>query len=434
MKSILKQILKPEDVHLEKDWLIEDRIALLLISIVYPFWTLVSAVLAFENTETRPVGRILVGLVAALVFAMSYRSQWFRKNLSLLTTACLCLLITNFFYVLYVNSLHYTYAIGGFIVVFCVTGMINIPRLLLFVGSFSLLASWLATASSTDMKFRVFYVIGMFTALVINYFSANRRLSYVQKIKVAQKTIATQNVNMATQSRLSAIGEMAAGIAHEINTPLTTISLNTELCRDVLEKNPLKARVLLAGIEETVERIANIIRGLKAFARDAGHDPMLPESIDQILEEVCLLCETRLGHQSINLLMSSNEHGLIIDCRKVQIAQLLMNLIHNSAQALRFSHDRQIRIEIASRGKNLEILIQDNGPGINGEMRDKIFQPFFTTQDVGSGPGLGLSISRGIAEAHHGTLTLESNPGVQTTGAKFVLLLPKNQPKNSVAA
>jgi C4-dicarboxylate-specific signal transduction histidine kinase len=365
---------------------------------------------------------------------MSFRSRWVRKNLSLLTTGCLCLLIANFFYVLYVNSLHYTYAIGGVIVVFCVTGLVNIQRLLIFVGIFSLLASWLATSSSPDMKFRIFYVIGMFTALVVNYISANRRLSYVQKIKVAQTTIAKQNVNMATQSRLSAVGEMAAGIAHEINTPLTTISLNTELCRDILEKNPVKARVLLAGIEETVEKIANIIRGLKAFARDAGQDPMLPESIDQILEEVCLLCESRLGHQSINLLMSNNEPGLTVECRKVQIAQLLMNLIHNSAQALRHSQDRQIRIEIASRGESLEIIIQDNGPGIDAEKHDKIFQPFFTTQDVGTGPGLGLSISRGVAEAHHGSLTLEANSGVQPAGAKFVLLLPKKQPNASKVA
>jgi signal transduction histidine kinase len=430
MNSIRQKILKPADLNLEMDWLIEDRITLLLISVVYPFWTIISATLAFENTETRPIGRISVGVVAAIVLFLSFRNKWVRKNLSLLATACLCLLITNFFYVLYVNSFHFTYAIGGVIVVFCVTGMVNIPKHLIFVGTYSLIAAWLASASSLDTKTRTFYVIAMFTALIINYISANRRLSNVQKIKIARKTIANQKVNMATHSRLSAIGELAAGVAHEINTPLTTITLNTEICRDILDKNPTKAKALLSGIEETVERIAKIINGLKAFARDAGSDPMLAESIDQILEDVCLLCEAKLGHQSISLIISKNAPDLILECRRVQIAQLLMNLIHNSAQALRLSQDRKIRIEISSRDENIEIIIEDNGPGIESTIHEKIFQPFFTTHDLGTGPGLGLSISRGVAEAHQGHLTLESSSKSNPTGAKFVLLLPKQQSKN----
>jgi PAS domain S-box-containing protein len=233
----------------------------------------------------------------------------------------------------------------------------------------------------------------------------------------------------ANASRLSSLGEMAAGIAHEINNPLAIINGKAQQLNRLAmkEQHVSSAQVSEAAlkISATVDRIAKIIRGLRTVARDGDSDPFLPITVISILQDAIELTRARLVNHGIKLLEPQVDPNLQIEGKSTQLVQVLINLINNSHDAVEHLEDKWIKIDVNDDIKFVYIHIIDAGNGIPKEVRDKIMQPFYTTKEVGKGTGLGLSISKGIAESHEGDLTINAN----NKNTEFILKIAKENSK-----
>lgn len=247
--------------------------------------------------------------------------------------------------------------------------------------------------------------------------------SYGTRVAKADEIIKEQQAQMANNARMSAIGEMAGGISHEINNPLGFILGYTEQIEIAVQKENVDTEKILKKtqiIKTTCERIAKIIKGLKSMARDGAKDVATPTSVKKILEDVLIVCENTMKRHQIDISIEVTE-GLEIICRDVQIGQVILNLINNSKDAIEKLPEKWIRI-VATEGEDFaRIAITDSGPGIPKEIQEKMLQPFFTTKPAGEGTGLGLSISIAIAKAHRGKLYLDKD----AMNTRFVLEIPK---------
>lgn len=235
-----------------------------------------------------------------------------------------------------------------------------------------------------------------------------------------------QELRLIQSSKMSSLGEMSSGIAHEINNPLAIISLKAQHSLHLLESGELdraKLKSHLEGIEVTVARISAIIRGLRSFAREGGSDPFQSIELGTILQDTLLLCQSRFASRSVRLEISPDfVHTAVLSCRPQQIVQVLLNLLNNSFDAIEGQNDPWILLDAADLGKEIRICVMDSGDGVPEEIRDRIMLPFFTTKPTGKGTGLGLSIASGIAQSHGGTLEYDPTRG----NTCFCLTLPKS--------
>lgn len=252
--------------------------------------------------------------------------------------------------------------------------------------------------------------------------------------KQAERTIEEQRRRMIQAARMSSLGEMAGGISHEINNPLTSVLSRAELMIRLIRGGRLESETLKKSLEQIRDdalRISAIIKGLLHFAREAGGDPFERAELNSILEEVRILSSERFKRQGVDLVIDCAAEGLKIECRPAQISQILVNLLNNAfdaveSPAVQSLKEKWVRIACADLGEQVEISVTDSGPGIPVEIQDKIMQPFFTTKGPSHGTGLGLSISKGLAEVHHGALELDR----ASRHTRFLVRLPKKQPKS----
>lgn len=232
---------------------------------------------------------------------------------------------------------------------------------------------------------------------------------------------------LINSSKLSSLGEMAGGIAHEINNPLTIISgLATLLKTQVLSgqlQDPNRLVGELDQIDATAHRIAKIIRGLRVFAREVDEDPLEPASFEQIVTETLDLCQTKFRHHGIQVDLKTEMSTRIL-CRSAQISQILMNLLSNAFDATELHEERWIRITLTSNQQYGILRVYNSGPRIPSQVAEKMMQPFFTTKDVGKGTGLGLSISKVLATGNHA----EFNYLSQAEHTCFELKVPLAEP------
>lgn len=251
---------------------------------------------------------------------------------------------------------------------------------------------------------------------------------------VEQRTRELNEQRAATiqAAKLSSLGEMSAGIAHEINTPLAFIQLCAGQLSSLAKSDQLTPERLCKmanNIEAMTKRIAAIIKSLQSFSRDTANDPCLETRIDELIEGALILCSQKLLNTNIDL--KKNLCSSRILCRAPEIQQVIMNLISNSIDAIiDLPQDRWICIDSMVVGESIEVAVTDSGPGIEEKIRDKIMQPFFTTKDIGKGTGLGLSVSLGIIKRHGGRFYLDT----KSCHTRFVISLPLQPQVNDQAA
>jgi signal transduction histidine kinase len=238
--------------------------------------------------------------------------------------------------------------------------------------------------------------------------------------------IALENEHKLMQSaKMASLGELAGGIAHEINNPLSIIIGRTQILKQKLEDakigeiDPGACMQNLEKIEDTAALIAKIVKGLSSFSRKSDQDPMTKTSFNKIIEYTLELCQERFKNESIKLRVSFNA-DVEVQCRDSQIAQVLMNLISNALDAIQHLPEKWIDISVSASKTQVKFAITDSGKGIPPNVVEKIMQPFFSTKEAGKGIGLGLSISKGIVEEHNGTLKYDDS----SLNTRFVLTLP----------
>jgi len=228
-----------------------------------------------------------------------------------------------------------------------------------------------------------------------------------------------ENARKMTESKkLATLGQLAAGIAHEINNPLGGIVMYSHMLREDLQD--VQNRENVEKIAREADRCKKIVKGLLDFARQTK--PERTESnINHVLKEVIALVVHQAMFRNIEIENDHNPSIPLVDIDVTQMEEVFMNIILNAAQAL----DGKGKITTVTRltpdNNFIEIVLSDTGPGIPEEHVDKIFEPFYTTKEIGRGTGLGLSIAYGIVERHHGSIWVESKEG---KGTSFFIRLP----------
>ena len=250
-----------------------------------------------------------------------------------------------------------------------------------------------------------------------------------KRVEKVTKERDQERAQSVTGAKLMALGEMAAGVAHEINNPLTIIHQSADILDEMMDDvfDNVMGKKITKKIVDTTERIAKIIRGLRSISRSGENDAFEAATTGQLIEETLGICREKFRIHDIEI----NVHNPIVfstlECRQVQIIQVLLNLLNNSYDAVEKSADRWVKIEVKETLASIELSVTDSGHGIPEKVREKMFQPFFTTKEIGKGTGLGLSISKGIIESHQGRFWFdESFPNT-----RFVMSLPKKQPTSA---
>lgn len=243
-----------------------------------------------------------------------------------------------------------------------------------------------------------------------------------------------QRMAMVNSSRLASLGEMSAGIAHEINNPLTVIEGKATALLRQLKNSPdfESSEKHIRKISDMVLRISKIVAGLRAFSRDGSHENPTEFKVIKFFSDISDLCHSNLSHKQVKIEFITEDPKTVLFAREVQLSQVLVNMINNSSDAIQHLDQKWIRVECLNRLDKIVLAITDSGPGIPPEIQKKMLQPFFTTKEVGKGTGLGLSISIGIIEAHGGSLTYCQN----SPNTRFEILLPPhlNEAELSVAS
>jgi signal transduction histidine kinase len=228
---------------------------------------------------------------------------------------------------------------------------------------------------------------------------------------------------------IESMSHLAGGLAHEISNPLAIIHARASDLQDLAaaQQVPFAAKVEAAcgSIVRTADRAIRILRGLKGLSRDAKNDPMEFFDVCSICRESVDLQASRFGSHQVEMRLHLDSDVPLVFCRDVQIGQIVSNLLNDAFDAIVQSEstERWISLCVGTRENYVFVKVVDSGPGISQSDRDQIMEPFFTTKRPGFGTGVGLSLSRAIANDHGGSLILSDG----VTNTTFELLLPISQ-------
>ena len=229
--------------------------------------------------------------------------------------------------------------------------------------------------------------------------------------------IARANEQLVASERLATVGKMAAHVTHEIRNPLSSIALNLELLEEDIAPEAREARALVRAISNEVDRLTSLSEQYLSFARQRA-STVLPEELGEVVREACEFVRRELDNAGVRLELSIDEAVGSVPVDEAQIKQALFNLLRNARDAM--PDGGVVRVAVRALGPNAEIVIEDEGTGIDPGVRARLFEPFFTTKNHGT--GLGLVITRQIVEAHGGALELTERV---PRGTRVTLRLPR---------
>ncbi len=247
----------------------------------------------------------------------------------------------------------------------------------------------------------------------------------IDKLEQANKEIKETQEQLANAEKLASIGQLAAGVAHELNNPLGSILIYASMLKKKIEKfggEKQSIEDLKLIIEET-ERCKKIVSNLLNFARQ-GRLCLEEIEIKSIIDSIFQLIKIRSEFGNIELKVEDKTNGVKIQCDRDQLRQAFMNIIINACEAMENSKDKVLSVVITGTDNKIKVVITDTGCGIKPEYLNKIFTPFFTTKKMGKGTGLGLAITYGIIKMHRGDITVKSK---LTEGSIFEVTLPIKQ-------
>lgn len=224
---------------------------------------------------------------------------------------------------------------------------------------------------------------------------------------------------LTRSEKLALIGELAATVAHEVNNPLDGLQNSTRIIRRNMD-NREQVRQLLDLMDTGLYRIEMIMRRLLTMSRDEPLS-LAPVRVDEIVDDALVFVQPKLNRQHIELVRDFPDSAVFAVADRVQMAQVLINLVINATDAMAGGGKMTIRCRQGSHGQSVLLDIIDTGSGIPPEHLPHIFEPFYTTKSKGGGTGLGLAVVSRIVQAHRGTIEVESELG---KGTRFRITLP----------
>lgn len=258
---------------------------------------------------------------------------------------------------------------------------------------------------------------GAVASVVVSFLDISARVQ-------AEDARASAQQQLLQANKMAALGEMASGIAHEVNSPMAIIAGKArQLHEELAEKHGDDEDLMqfASAIEETSHRIIKIVNGLRTHSRSTERDSFVSASVTSIIDGTLAICASRFKYSDVPLQVESGNSDLAITCRPAEISQVLLNLVGNALDAIENLPEKWIKIRAEAKDGKVQISVEDSGPGIPPSLCDKILEPFFTTKEVGKGTGLGLSISKSIVESHGGRIFIDKQAG----HTRFVIQLPK---------
>ena len=239
--------------------------------------------------------------------------------------------------------------------------------------------------------------------------------------RAADAEIQRQREALNQSEKMAAFGSLLAGVAHELNNPLSIVIGNALMLAEEADLSTPALAERARRVQAAAERCGRIVRGFLAMARRRETQKQ-PVTVQALLDAATQLLAYGVRSTGIAIERDLPPDLPLVSCDADQMQQVLSNLLINATQALEGQpQPRRIRLSARAGADWVEIAVADNGPGVADQIRSLVFDPFFTTKPVGVGTGIGLGVSRGIVEAHGGTLTLAPSAGA---GACFVLRLP----------
>jgi signal transduction histidine kinase/sensor domain CHASE-containing protein/ActR/RegA family two-component response regulator len=241
----------------------------------------------------------------------------------------------------------------------------------------------------------------------------------ITDVKLAESELQQQEEKLLQSEKLTMMGSLLAGVAHELNNPLAAIMVQSDLLIEETAQSPLSEQAQM--IQQGIERCIHVVQTFLAFARQ---QPSQRSSValNQIVEDALSLLSYSFRLDHIEVERQLDAHLPVIWADPHQLNQVVMNLATNAHQAMReHAPPRRLTVMTQASQTQVTLVVEDTGPGIPTPLRDRVFEPFFTTKPVGVGTGLGLSFCKGIIESHGGRILVESEP---EQGAIFRIELP----------
>jgi signal transduction histidine kinase len=261
--------------------------------------------------------------------------------------------------------------------------------------------------------------LGEMLALVDKCLEKRGLRTLIQELREAKKKLEETQAQLVQSEKLASIGQLAAGVAHELNNPMSGIMGFTQLLLDDQTLTTLQ-RSDLETIFAQTQRCRTIIQNLLQFSR--RQDPKMADiDVAQVLQQVADLIKYEFASSGISLDFQPPKNLPAVVGDPQQLQQVFLNLLVNARHALANRSISRVTMEASTENNEVVIRVADNGPGIPKNIIGKIFDPFFTTKPVGQGTGLGLSICHGIIEQHRGRIEVESEVN---HGATFIVHLP----------
>lgn len=253
-------------------------------------------------------------------------------------------------------------------------------------------------------------VFSLFLALgLASLKNTSKKANKLAELKT--KELKETQLQLINAARLSSLGMMASGVAHEINNPLTIISGRARLISRIAETpnaDISKIKDYSENIISTVDKVTKVVKSMRLLARDGSKDGFNIIPLENIINSALDVCREKLKNSQVEIRIDKIPE-VNLHCREVQLGQVLINLINNSYDAIESLKEKWIEIKFENVQDKIKIKVIDSGLGIPQEVAQKLMVPFFTTKDPGKGTGLGLSISRAIINDHQGSLEIDSD-------------------------
>jgi len=384
----------------------------------------------FLQTKKRTpwLDRFLLGLV----LISSIRSVWlfFEHNLIVAMVGEAAIVLSNLL-ILTITALYLWKRVRAARYFFIASFLYNFASVLFILNAANVvhLSSWIEYAPHLGIISEVILLsIAMADRIRFNNFQLENTIqkldSEIQRRQQTEEKMQNHQLEILQAEKMSALGRMGAGIAHEINNPLAIISSYAEHLGTLCSKDPLpleKIKEIGPKIEATVQRISRIIKSMRTLARDASSDPFVKISLSTIFQDIQSLCHERYRHNGIELIVTPVSSDVSILGRSPEICQVLVNLLNNAFDAVQKQELKFVQVDWQIQKDDIFISVSNNGPLIPMDLQNKIYEPFFTTKQIGQGTGLGLSISKTLVENHGGQMWVET----RNQKTCFVFSLPR---------